>query len=334
MKFCVTGITSGVGRRFAEVALERGHAVRGLVRTPDRQDARQLATAGVTLVPGDLADLPALDKLCSGADVMVHMAAQVGDWGDLQHFREVNVIGTASALEAAAKANLKRFVQLSSTAVYGRPERGRVDETWATRLSGDSSYDDTKTEAERLVFRRGPELGIEVTAVRPPLIYGPYDRNFLPRTIDLLKKRMLVLIAGGHKPLNVVAADHLIDVLLLCADHPAAAGEAFNVSDAVAARPPSLREFTQIIAASANLPAPKISLPFGVMLGLGHVLQKAHTLLGKGASPTKPPPITPFVVRIMNLDVIYDSSKAVEKLGWKPHLDSRQELKRLAAAFH
>src|SRR5689334_9053122 len=131
----VTGITSGVGIRFAEIAAERKIRVRALVRNPDRADAKRLASIGVELVRGDLDDTAALVALARDNEAFVHLAAHVGDSGDASQFVRVNVGGTRRALDAAKAGGVRRFVHLSSTAVYGRPDRGRVDETWPTRFS-------------------------------------------------------------------------------------------------------------------------------------------------------------------------------------------------------
>ena len=329
MRIALTGITSGVGRRFAEMAVEQGHQLRGLVRQPERADARALAKLGVELVPGELLDHAALGELCDSADAVIHMAAHVGDWGERAQFERINVDGTRLCVEAAARAKARRFVQLSSVAVYGRPPKGRITERWPTRLCGEA-YDDTKTLSERLAFDRGKALGLEVSAVRPPVIYGPYDRNFMPRSLELLEQRMMFLIDGGRAPLNLVWVDHVVDVLLLAASKDAAVGEAFNVTDTIDQRPPSVREVGETIARATGLPAPRISVPYPVAYGIAHVTQAAFKLLGS----SKPPPATPFVVKLTTLDVIYDASKAVDLLGFAPRLEPLEGVARFAREFH
>ncbi|HZO12558.1 MAG TPA: NAD-dependent epimerase/dehydratase family protein [Polyangiaceae bacterium] len=324
----LTGITSGVGRRLAEVAIERGHQVRGLVRDVGRDDARALETLGVQLIPGDVNDQAALERLCSGVDAVVHMAAHVGDWGAREVFERVNVEGTRATVEAAARARVKRFVQLSSVAVYGRVERGRITEEWPTRKNG-VPYDDTKVEAERIAMSRGAELGLEVAAVRPPVIYGPYDRNFLPRMIDTLRARRFSYIDGGTGRFNLVWVDHVVDVLLLCTERREAVGEAFNVMDTVRDKPPTVRELVERVSDATGIAYPKLSLPRPVVLGLARVAEWAF----KRAGADHPPPITPFVVYLTTLDVIYDSSKAVEKLGWEPRMHPLDGIERQARAL-
>lgn len=317
MRLAVTGITSGVGRRLAEMALAEGHSVAGLVRDPAREDARALGAAGVQLVHGDLDAHERLEELCKGADALIHTAAHVGDQGPREQFERVNVGGTAHAIEAAARAGVRRFVQLSSVAVYGRPDTGRITEDWPASKYG-AAYEDTKTDAEQLAFRRGAELGLEVTAVRPPIIYGPYDRNFLPRALDMLRKRRFLLIDGGRAPLNLVWVDHVVEVLLLAAQRPEAVGQAFNVMDEVDCRPPSVRQVGEAIAAAAGLPKPFLSVPKPVAFALGQVVERGWALAGA----TGAPPITTFVVTLVTRDVIYDASKAVRVLGWGPKIRS------------
>ena len=325
MKLAVTGITSGIGERLAEVALERGHAISALVRQPDRDNARALAARGVRLVRGDLDDVSALTDVARNADVMVHMAAHVGDWGPPEQFERVNVGGTRNALEATAAARVPRFVQLSSTAVYGRPDRGRVTEEWPTLKSG-LPYEDTKTTAERLAFERGAELGLAVVAVRPPIVYGPHDKNFMPRVMAALRHRRFLLVDGGRAPLNVVWVDHVVDVILRAAARSDLGGEAFNVMDDVSERPPSVREVGETIAREAGLPPPSLSLPFPVAMAMGHTLQRAYQL----ARAERPPPISPFVVKLLTRDVVYDASKATRLLGWKPEVGALEGIAREA----
>jgi len=325
MRLAVTGITSGVGMRLAEIALPEGHAVAGLVRDPSREDAKRLGALGARLVHGDLDATAALDDLCRGAEAVIHCAAHVGDKGTLAEFERVNVAGTAHALEAAARAGVKRFVHLSSTAVYGRPAEGRVTEDWPTRKIS-LPYEDTKTEAERLVFRRGVLLGLEVTAVRPPVIYGPYDRNFMPRAIAALRGRRFLLVNGGEAPLNVVWVDHVVDVLLRAAASPAAAGEAFNVMDEVDSRPPSVREIAETIAREAGLPRPRLSLPLGPAKLVAELVERVWEMAEWDSSP----PITTFVVTLLTRNVVYDASKAVRLLGWSPKLRAIDGIARFA----
>jgi nucleoside-diphosphate-sugar epimerase len=327
-RFALTGATSGVGLRLAEVATGAGHRLVALVRDPEKAEAKKLAALGVDLVRGDLDDATALGAVARGADALLHMAAHVGDWGPMEQFVRVNVVGTRNVLEAAAAADVKRFVHLSSTAVYGRPDRGVVDETWPTKHAG-VPYDDTKVDSERAAFAFGRARGLEVAAVRPPIIYGPYDRNFMPRAARALQKRRFLLIDGGRAPLNVVWVDHVVDVMIRAAIHADAPGHAFNVMDEVDARPPSVAEVATTIADAIGAPKPDRSVPYAVALPLGHAALRAFQM----AKAKEPPPLTPFVVKVLTRDVVYDASKAVRLLGWRPRVRAIEGIRREAEDY-
>lgn len=328
MRLAVTGITSGIGMRLAELSLARGDSIAALVRDPSRSDARSLEARGVRLVRGDLENEAALREVARGAEAMIHLAAQVGDSGPVELFERVNVGGTRHAIEAAAAEGVPRFVHMSSTAVYGRPERGRVTEDWPTQIIG-VPYDDTKVAAERLAFARGRDLGIAVVAVRPPVIYGEHDRNFLPRAMAALRGKRFLMVYGGQRPLNVVWVDHVVDVALRAADRatePDVRGQAFNVMDAVDQRPPSVREVAETIARETGLPPPRLSVPYPVAMGIAYVVERAFKLAGRKEAP----PISPFVVKLLSLDVTYDASKAARVLGWKPQITPLEGIARFA----
>ena len=272
MRIAATGITSSVGRRLCEMARERGDEVTGLVRDPNRLDAKGLERLGVRIVAGDVGDAEALADVARGADVFVHAAAIVGDEIDTKEMHRVNVDGTRVVIESAAKAGVPHIVHISSSAVYGRPDRGRVTEQWPTRLIG-MAYEDTKALAERIAFERGRELGLSVIAIRPPIIYGPYDRNFMPRALQMLKRRLAILIDGGRAPLNLVWVDHVIDVVLAAAARRDLGGEAYNVMDEVDKRPPSVREVFEAIARAAELPMPRIDLSYNSAMALAKTIE-------------------------------------------------------------
>jgi nucleoside-diphosphate-sugar epimerase len=328
LSIAVTGATSGVGVRFVELALARDDSVSALVRDPDKEVARALEKAGARLVRGDLESTAALGELVRGADVVCHLAAHVGDTGPVEQFVRVNVDGTRNVLEAAAAQNVRRFIHMSSTAVYGRPDRGRVTEHWPTLHAG-LPYEDTKTDAERLVFGRGRELGVPVVAIRPPIIYGEHDKNFMPRALAAVAAGRFLLVDGGRAPLNLVWVDHVVDVLLRAADRDDLAGEAFNVMDEVDGRPPSVAEVGAAIARAAGLPPPRRSLPYPVAMGMARVVHAAFTRW----KPGTPPPLSPFVVKLLTRDVIYDASKAARVLGWAPRLSSLDGVERYARLF-
>ena len=173
MRYALTGGTGFVGGALAERLRHDGHEVAALVRDPARAD--HLSRLGCELVEGDLSDAAALDRLCSGADGLFHVAGwyklgqrdpSVGD--------RVNVEGTRNALEAARRAGVARTVHTSTVAINSDTEEQVVDETYRFTGRHLSHYDRTKAEAHDIALGMAAD-GHDVVIVQPGLVYGPGD---------------------------------------------------------------------------------------------------------------------------------------------------------------
>jgi nucleoside-diphosphate-sugar epimerase len=147
----LTGGTGFVGRAFIDGALEAGHALVALTRSP--QDPRN----GIEWVSGDLANRAALTELVRDVDAVVHIAGVVNA-PDAQGFEEGNVVGTLNLVEAALKEGVPRFVHMSSL---------------SAREPGLSAYGASKARGEKVV----KASLLDWTAVRPAVIYGPRDKE-------------------------------------------------------------------------------------------------------------------------------------------------------------
>jgi dihydroflavonol-4-reductase len=160
-----------------------------LVRDPERAGA--LTDVGVELVPGDLDDRTALDRLCVQADWLFHVAGwyRLGDRAAEQGWR-VNVDGTRHVLAAAGRAEVPRIVYTSTLAVNSDTGGAVVDESYRFTGTHLSVYDETKARAHEVVARLAAD-GLPVVTVMPGLVYGPGDTS---QTGALIAQ----VIAGGR----------------------------------------------------------------------------------------------------------------------------------------
>ena len=211
-----------------------GWDVRALVRDPAR--AGLLGRSDVTLATGDVLDQPSFVRAARGCDALFHAAAVITPAGGWEAFRRPNVEGTRNAIAAARSASA-RLVHVSSVAVYGDRDRyaadgGRTDESkTGGRIAEDSYYARSKRESEDLVFAAQREGGLWATAVRPSVLYGPYDRQFVPRLARLLRRGFAPVIAGGRNTLAVVHAANVADGLVRAAAFDGANGKAYNLAN-------------------------------------------------------------------------------------------------------
>lgn len=164
-KIAITGATGFAGRHAVGELLSRGHRLRALVRNPHAAGLPE----GVELVTGDLSDASALAQFVEGADAIIHLAGALTAL-DREGYFVVNAQGTRNLADAAWKARVRRFVQISSLAAR------------EPQLSG---YAASKRAGEDIVSARMDELNAII--IRPPAVYGPGDRGTLPLIKELTR---------------------------------------------------------------------------------------------------------------------------------------------------
>lgn len=189
VKLAITGVTGFVGGRLLELVLAEGHQVSALTRRSQKQ------REGVTWIDGALDQLDNLDRLAEGADAVIHVAG-VLNARDAAGFEAGNVSGTSAMLAAAEKAEVGRFVHVSSLAAR------------EPRLS---LYGASKAGSEALVGASSLSSAI----VRPPAVYGPGDRETL-ELFRMAKRGFILLPPNGR--LSLIHVDDLGRLLLALAD--------------------------------------------------------------------------------------------------------------------
>src|SRR3990170_5145153 len=151
MRVLVTGASGFIGSHIVERLVAAGDSVRAFVRPSS--DVSYLRALGVELAFGDITDPASLSPAMDGIEAVYHAAAAVTDWGPWRLFRSVTIEGTGSVLEAAARANVGRFLHVSTDGVYAHSQLGKpmTEETpLETRFAGWDYYRRSKLAAERL----------------------------------------------------------------------------------------------------------------------------------------------------------------------------------------
>ena len=159
MTVAVTGATGFVGRHAVAALLERGHAVRALVRSPDKARSTLPADDRLERVGGDVFEPDVLEGLLTGADAVVHTIGIRRESPPEVTFERLHTRATRAALDASRRAGVRRIVHISAL---------------GTRPKAPTAYWRTKYDAEMLVRRSG----LEWTILRPSIIHGP-DGEFV-----------------------------------------------------------------------------------------------------------------------------------------------------------
>lgn len=313
MTTLVTGASGFVGQVLCRRLHRDGIAVRGAVRT---LKVPQGETEHVAI--GCLASETDLTTALRNVDQVVHLAARVHVMNDKSsdpwaEFRRVNVDGTVNLASQAAAAGVKRFVFLSSIKVNGEwTEAGRpftADDIPAP----EDPYGVSKYEAEQLLRQIAAETGMEVVIIRPPLVYGPgVKANFEAMMRWLARGVPLPLAAVTENCRSLVALDNLVDLIVTCLHHPAAANQTFLVSDG---EDLSTVQLLKRMGAAMGFPARLFYLP--------------PAMLKLGASILNKPSIYQRLCGSLQLDI----AKTNQRLGWTPPLSVDEGLQRAAGGM-
>ncbi len=238
MKIALTGATGFVGRYIARQLVGSGHQLSCWCRpTSDRSGLESLAGA-IEWIEGELGNQPATEALVKDCDAVVHAALYhvsrgfQRSEGEIIEFVEKNVVGTLKLIEAARKANVGRFVFISTCAVYDKilPDRP-LDEThplWPNR-----HYGAHKAAIEKFVHSYGYDMSYPICALRPTGVYGvahpPKDSKWFELVKAVAGGEMVTCERGGKE---VHAAD-VAKAAELLANAPAdkIIGEAYNCYD-------------------------------------------------------------------------------------------------------
>lgn len=300
----VTGAGGFVGLALCSRLASLGVAVVGLEADPRRAAAVRGAGAEPRVV--DITDADATTRGLSDCDLVVHTAALVSDTGPMRDFISVNVRGTRNVLDAAARANARRVVHVSSVAVWGYEFRGELDDDAAPRACG-APYIDTKGASDQMALRAG------AVVVRPGDVYGPGSVPWALRPLGALRRRLLFVPRDGGGWITPVYVEDLIDCLVLTLSHPDADG-AFTAWDGHAVRASEFFGFYARMLGRAGVP----SLP----LPLLRVGAAAHELVAqmRGTAPA----VTRQALTYVSRRALFPNERARQVLGWRPHTSLAQ----------
>src|ERR1035438_331865 len=236
-KVLVTGADGFVGKTVCRSLAESGYTPRAGLWNAELWPELQAATPGLSefAVIGDLGANPDLSCALVNVGVVVHLAARVHIMHDdtvdpLKEFRRVNVEGTVALARAAVEHGVCRMVFVSTAKVNGESTSG------SGFSEGDppdpqDPYAVSKWEAEEALRSVAAKTGLEVTIVRPPLVYGPGVRaNFL-RLMRLVERGIPLPLPDTNNRRSLIGVENLADCLVRCATHPGAANQTFMVSD-------------------------------------------------------------------------------------------------------
>ncbi len=304
MLWAISGGAGFLGLHLARRLLAEGHTVRTLDVMP--LDDVELERS-VEELRGDVRDRERVRELVAGADVVVHAAAALPIQASRASIRSVNVGGTENVLRAARDAGARRVVFISSTAVYGVPEKHPIEED--DPLVGVGWYGESKIDAEALCR----VAAVETTIVRPKTFIGPERLGVFEILFDWIREgRRIYILGKGYNRYQLLAVEDLVDAIVRVATVPEAAGETFNIG---ATEFGTVRSDLQALidhAGSSSRLRPVPAKPAEVALRALELLRVS--------------PLAEWHYKTAHKDSFVDVSRAQRVLGWQPRLSNKEAL--------
>jgi len=305
-KIVVTGASGFVGSAVMYELRKLGNfSVLGLCRTLPTN-----ATDALEAV-GDLVDADLSEPLHE-ANVLIHAAARAHIMMDevpdpLAEYRRINVEGTLKLARQAVAAGVERFIFLSSIKVNGELTPLNKPFVSSDAPVPEDPYGHSKLEAEQGLIQLAANTGMEVVIIRPPLVYGPSGKGNFASMIKLVEKGLPLPLGAIYNKRSLVGIDNLVDLIIRCIDHPAAANQVFLAGDG---EDVSTTELLRGVGKALGKPARLIPVPAGL-------LQFGATLLGRKAMAQR-------LLGSLQVDI----SKTCELLDWKPPYTVEECLRR------
>ncbi|WP_158369615.1 NAD-dependent epimerase/dehydratase family protein [Cellulosimicrobium cellulans] len=325
MTVLVTGASGLLGGAVARVLAGRGDDVCTLQRRPS-------GVPGVQDVAGSVTDPAAVAAALDGVDAVVHLAARVSLAGPREEFDAVNIGGTTTLLDAAERAGVRQFVQVSSPSVaHGGSSLVGVGAEPADPAHARGDYARTKAAAELLALDRdrGGEGGMAVVAVRPHLVWGPGDTQLVERVLDRAARGRLPLLDQGAALIDTTYVDNAADGIVAALDRagaPEVHGNAYVLTNG---EPRTVADLLAGICRAGGVRPPTWRVPAGLARAAGGVVEAAWRL----RPGTDEPPMTRFLAEQLSTAHWFDQRATRADLRWTPAVSLDEGFARLAAHY-
>ena len=299
----VTGASGFVGKTLCEELFKNNIPVAAVKRT---------SSASESIAVGEIDGATDWTIALRQCGVVVHLAARVHVMHDaardpLVEYRRTNVAGTLNLARQAAAVGVHRFVFISSVKVNGEATMSGHAFTADDFPAPQDPYGISKMEAELGLRQLALDTGMEVVIIRPPLVYGPGVKANFAALMRAVQRGWFLPLGAVHNQRSLVALGNLVDFIITCTAHPAAANQTFLVSDGQ-----DLSITTLVRGMAQAMGVPTRLLPVPVPL-----LRMAARMLGKADA----------IDRLCG-SLQVDISKARNLLGWVPPVSVAEGLRK------
>lgn len=316
MKICVTGASGFIGKRLCKHLLACGHETIAMVRSePQAADAYP---EGLSFRTGDVRDSDSLAKVFEGCDAVMHLAA-LFNHPELtaQDYYDVNVQGVENVLNAAKLANVGRVIHCSTVGVASEGPMPYTEKTAYAPPEWDK-YETSKCAGEKLAIQYHKDHNYPVVVIRPAQVYGPGDEGKI-KFYRMVKKG--VIVNAGKTLKHLIYVDDLCSAFEKAVHIDSGFGEPLIIASPEAT---PLKELIKIVAATINVPEPKITLPATPITLASWAIEIIFNAMNKK------PPVFRRSMNFFTKSVQFDSPRAKEVLGFSAAISTEEGVRETA----
>ena len=304
MKIAVTGASGHVGANLCRMLIDRGHEVKALIHN----STKGIEDIGLEFVYGEINSEADLRKLCSGCEIVFHLAACISIRKKDDHCLKINADSCVTLLKAAKAEGVRKIIHFSSIHAYEQePLDIELDETRSLALEGGASYERSKALGQKIMTEASsPQL--EVVVLNPTAIIGPYD--FHPSLLG----NAIIRFFKGQNPSLLPGGYNWVDVRDVCsaainAIEQGVAGESYLLGGSWQ----SLKTMAATIEKLGGHKAPWLCLPMSVAY-FGAIFLNLHATITKSIPLYTAMSLETLKSGHMNIS----SGKAAKVLGFHP----------------
>jgi nucleoside-diphosphate-sugar epimerase len=306
--YLITGGAGFLGINMARYLLARGHRVVSL----DIADFDYPERSQIVEIKGDIRDRAIVDRAMNGVDIVIHTAAALPLYAP-EDIYTTDIVGTRTVIDSAFQCGVERFIQVSSTAVYGIPDHHPLLED--DKLDGVGPYGKAKIEAEEVCFEYRAK-GMCVPVIRPKSFIGPERLGVFALFYDWAKDgKGFPMLGSGNNRYQLLDVEDLCDAIYLCCTLPKdVVNDTFNIG---AKDFTTMKEDYQAVLDYAGYGKKIVPLPAGPAIFTLRVLEAM-----------KLSPLYKWVYETASKDSFVSIEKAEKVIGYKPKYSNKDALIR------
>lgn len=325
MKVLVTGATSGLGRNAVEYLRARNISVRATGR--HLAMGKLLQKMGAEFVHADLTELVSSQAkvMLADVDTLWHCSSFTSPWGTQQAFDLANVRATRRLGEWAVAWGVRHFIHISSPSLYFdyHHHRNISEDFRPARFANEFARSKAASEeVVQLLAQANPHT--HFTILRPQSLFGPHDKVFFPRLVQMMRHYGSILLPrGGEAMVDMTYLENAVHAMWLATEHDEhPSGRAYNITN-MEARP--LRSIVQQLIDDLNIKCRIRSVPYPML----DMIARSMERLGNKAA--REPVLTHYGVSKLNFDLTLNTKRAETELGYQPVVTLDEGIQRTAA---